>query len=136
MTARRYTAEQANKDADARFGAAVGRAAAMPLSQVPTFSLQGGSLIATFSDKGDFAASGIAELFLRERGFSVGPMQANDPRGIMLGKMRIEKWRRLTDATRAQLHGQMTGNPRTGPITVTIFAHAPAAAREAFSRAA
>lgn len=87
----------------------------------------------TFTDQGDFAAYRAAESFLRARGFSVGTMQDGDPVGIIFGRqVVVAKWRHLTQAQRDELHGLITGDAkRTGPITIEIFAHAPAAARRA-----
>ena len=96
-----------------------------------------GTIILTFSQTGQFAANVAAEKWLREHGFSYGPLQNADPRGVLFGAQRvIAKWRCIPEALRGQLHGAITGDPCTGPIVVTIYANAPAAARLAVNRAA
>lgn len=79
-----------------------------------------------------FASRVEAEAYLAECGFSVGRMQALSPRGILLGKVDIRKWRNLSRADRAELHGFMQRGPEVGsPVTVTIYADAPGEAHEA-----
>jgi hypothetical protein len=76
-----------------------------------------------------------AEAWCKARGFSVGAMQADAPRGVMHGVMRIAKWRNLDGQDREDLHGVMEAPGRTwrtGPITITIRRDAPSAVREAF----
>jgi len=98
------------------------------------------ALTFTFPERGDFAASHAAEAFLKSRGFSFGPLQADDPRGVLFNELErpriVAKWRCLSEYHRSQLHGLITGDPRKGPVLIKIFAHAPAAARQAVSRAA
>lgn len=93
------------------------------------------ALTFTFSNTGDFAAWHDALSFLRARGFSVGALQSNDPVGILFGpNILVAKWRNLNSSHRAQLHGTITATDmRAGPVTVEIFANAPAAARAAVS---
>lgn len=54
-----------------------------------------------FNDSGDFEATRAAEIWCAKNGVSVGTMCCNEPRGLMRGDT-------------------MTGNPRSGPITVEI----------------
>jgi hypothetical protein len=84
-----------------------------------------------FIQKGDFAAVGAAMLYLRQRGFSIGPMQASEPIAILYGaNLCIGKWRTITELQRAVAHGTIeAADMRTGPVTVTIRSRAPAAAR-------
>lgn len=89
----------------------------------------------TFVADGDFAATRLAEQFLRERGFSFGPTQGPDPRAVMFGDYLVAKWRNLTRADKAANHGVMLGRPRTGPITVIVYSTAPAAAVAAMKAA-
>ena len=85
-----------------------------------------------FSGAGDFDAMHAAERYLRQRGFSIGQLQGPAPRAIMFGAYDfIAKWRNLTPAERKSSHGQMTGDMRSGPVTVTIFDHAPEQAKRA-----
>lgn len=74
-----------------------------------------------FRDVGDFRASDAAERFLRERGYSVGPMQCGAPRGILKGDFGIGKWRNLNKQERAELDGVMEGDFRDGPVHVRLF---------------
>lgn len=92
----------------------------------------------TFSEPGDFAAFNAARAFLRARRFSVGPMQGNDPIAALFGaNLVITKWRHIGGNARAAVHATLTAaDMRAGPVKLTIFAHAPAAARTAVSKAA
>lgn len=87
----------------------------------------------TFTGTGDFAAHAAAVSYLRARRFSVGPMQGNDPVAALHGVNKcVGKWRSIPFELRALAHATITAaDMRTGPVTVTIFAHAPAAARAA-----
>jgi hypothetical protein len=85
-----------------------------------------------FDEVGDFAAVDAAERALSLAGFSVGRSQRGAPRGILFGDYDIQKWRNLRTGEREALHGQMLGG-RNGPVTVTLFADAPQAARDAFA---
>jgi hypothetical protein len=93
-------------------------------------------LVKTFSADGDFVAMMEAEAFLRDAGFSIGTNQRGDPRGIMFGDYVIMKWRNLRKFERDALDGVSTGNNRTGPVTVRIFAHASQEAKRAFHNVA
>ena len=79
----------------------------------------------TFISKGDFAAFYLAEIWLKNHGFSLGSMQRDDPIGVMYGEYTISKWRHLNDTDRALLHGQLTGDKRNGPVILEIFGSAP-----------
>ncbi len=94
------------------------------------------NLVKTFSQKGDFEAVTAAEDFLRVAGFSIGSSERGSPRAIMFGDYDISKWRHLDQRERDALHGQMTGDGRNGPLTVTIFESAPPGAKTAFHRTA
>ncbi len=94
------------------------------------------NLVKTFAQTGDFEANTAAEHFLEQAGFSVGTMQRGDPRGIMFGDCVISKWRNLHHLEKQAMHGQMTGNMREGPITVTIFESAPQEAKRDFHKIA
>ena len=87
----------------------------------------------TFTDDGDFAAAHRAVSWLEECGFSIGKMQGRAPRGILFGLYDIQKWRNLSEADRAELHGILYGDMRNGPVTVKIFDTAPDDAKAAFS---
>lgn len=86
-------------------------------------------------NSGDFAACHTAEWFLESWGFCVGHAQRGAPRGILFGDYDIQKWRNLNQAHREALHGTMTGDMRNGPVIVTIFETAPAAAKDALAEA-
>ena len=60
-----------------------------------------------FTGEGVFSALNAATDWLRSMGFSVGRMQARSPSGILFGAYGIQKWRNLSPADRAVLHGQM-----------------------------
>lgn len=80
----------------------------------------------TFIDAREFAAKHAARQYLGDRGFSVGRWQAHAPCGILFGDYDIQKWRNLSPADIAALHGIMKGDGRHGPITVTITSSDPA----------
>jgi hypothetical protein len=61
-----------------------------------------------------------AEAWCEERGVSVGRMDRYDIRGLLLGDFDIAKWHNLTQRERCACHGQMTGEMREGPVTVTL----------------
>lgn len=81
-----------------------------------------------------FVAMAAAEGFLQSRGFSVGPMQADEPRGIMFGNFIIAKWRDLAPHERHQLHGVMTGDMRFGPVKIELYKSATPPARAAVAQ--
>lgn len=67
----------------------------------------------------DFSGLCAAEAWLTERGFSIGPMQRDDPQGILYGRFHIAKWRHLTTAERRQLQGTieaLRGDKRAGVV--------------------
>ncbi len=74
----------------------------------------------TFDDTPEFAAKRAAEAWCRERGISAGPCQQHQPRGLATNGVVLAKWRNLNDSERRQLDGQMTGDMRHGPVTVTL----------------
>lgn len=81
-----------------------------------------------------FAAMAMAEGFLQSRGFSVAPMQGDEPRGVMFGKYIIAKWRDLSPSHILQLHGILSGIMRHGPVTLDVYKTAPPPARSAIAR--
>lgn len=74
----------------------------------------------TFDDAGDFNACNAAERWCEARGIAVGWMQGPDPRGLLMGDYTISKWRNLNARERRGLDGTMTGDMRSGPVTVTL----------------
>lgn len=86
-----------------------------------------------FNEKGTFAAYEAAEEFLRKSGFSIGSMQRDSPIGIMYGVYDIAKWGNIGLRDRKKLHGQINGDKRNGPITVSIFNICPAAGKKAIA---
>ena len=75
----------------------------------------------TFESKEDFGAFREAEEFCRERGFSVGSMQRDEPIGIARGDFYIAKWYNLSAQDKTRLDGVIVGEKRNGPVVV-IFA--------------
>ncbi len=78
-----------------------------------------------FVETGEFKAYYAAQDWLRGRGFSCGQGQRGAPSGILFGDFTISKWKNMTVAQQRQLHGELTGDHREGPVVVTIFADAP-----------
>ena len=68
--------------------------------------------------------------YLKARGFSVGHTQSNQPRGVMLGRVDIRKWRDLSAGDRLQLHG-LVSTVESGAGLVTIYGSAPAKVHDA-----
>jgi hypothetical protein len=72
------------------------------------------------NNHGDFSGFNDACKWLQDNGYSYGSMQGNSPIGVMAGDHNIPKWRNLSSQDIAQLDGRLTGDPRNGPITLTI----------------
>lgn len=77
-----------------------------------------------FDNEGDFAAMYAAEDWCAKHGLSVGSSERGKPRGILFGDYAIAKWHNLRQADRDALHGTMTGDMRSGPVTVAVDEHA------------
>ena len=77
-------------------------------------------MVMTFDGPGDFRGYYNALDWLRKNGYSFGSMQRDAPIGIKKGDCLIEKWRNLSPNDRKQLDGELTGNMREGPVTLTI----------------
>lgn len=75
----------------------------------------------TFTGKTDFHAVHQAEDWLERHGFSLGPMQKGNPRGIVYGEVAVAKWRNLGFADVKRLDGVLRGDMRRGPVTITLF---------------
>lgn len=88
-----------------------------------------------FSDRGEFAALISASAFAKRAGFCVGQASRGDPIGLMHGYDWVAKWRNLSVAERAALHGMIFGDHRHGPVLLVIFESAPFEARVALSGA-
>lgn len=82
-------------------------------------------VVLTFSQEGEWEAYHAAQAWLKAGGFSWGQGQRGAPCGILFGDIIIAKWKNLTLAERRGCHGELTGDHRNGPVTVTIFADAP-----------
>lgn len=103
-------------------------AGALPVDPVAEASATAGTWRVVFVNER------AAELYLTSRGFSVGRLQRDEPRGILLGDYDIQKWRNLNRGHRAALHGvlQRTRSAIENPTAaVTIFGAAPADAHAA-----
>jgi hypothetical protein len=74
----------------------------------------------TFAQPGTFEAMRAAEAWCAQRGISVGSCERGSPRGLLYGEITIAKWRNLNRRERAELHGEMTGDMRNGPVHVSI----------------
>lgn len=79
----------------------------------------------------DFSALEQAQFWLNARDFSFGSPCVGSPIGVMFGRWIVAKWRNLTSREIAGLHGEISGDFRTGPVTVAIYVTAPVEAIEA-----
>ena len=76
--------------------------------------------VVKFDNKGDFQAYYAAERWCMENGFSVGTMDGRNPIGIVRGDADISKWHNLSKKDIASLDGRITGDMRSGPVTVEV----------------
>lgn len=90
----------------------------MPNNQITP---ERGRMRVVFNEKGTFQALRAAERWCHANGISVGQSSATDPTGLLFGHYDwIAKWRNLTPAERAQLHGTMSGDFREGPVVISL----------------
>ena len=75
----------------------------------------------TFEGKEDFEAFGKAEDWCKENKISMGSMQRSDPIALMRGEWNISKWRNISATERKSLDGTLTGEKRSGPVTIQMF---------------
>jgi hypothetical protein len=85
-----------------------------------------GDFQVTFYHQGDFAAFNACEAWLKERGFSVGPLQGNSPIGVLLGEgISIGKWKNLSGEDLNDLHAKImpasiSASMKGGPVKVIL----------------
>lgn len=91
---------------------------------------------AIFRGGAPFEAQDAARAFMKRVGFSMASSCANAPTACMFGDYLIAKWRNLTVAERRASHAIMTGDGRSGPLTITLTGNCPPDGREAFIREA
>lgn len=68
---------------------------------------------------------------LKSCGFSLGRMQRDNPRGVMVGDWDIPKWRNLSGKEKGELHGQYKRWGRGGHVIVTLSRNCPTDAKTA-----
>ena len=68
----------------------------------------------------DFEACREAQEWCKERDIAVGSMERGRPRGLLRGNYAIAKWHNLRPHERSTLNGTMTGNMRSGPVTIEL----------------
>ena len=73
-----------------------------------------------FDQTGTFQAAYAAEDWCRANGYSIGSAERGSPRGLLKGDYVIAKWRNLSKAERAALHGTMEGDMRNGPVVIRL----------------
>jgi hypothetical protein len=78
--------------------------------------------VIVFDVAGDFNAMRAAEHWCAEHGISVGRQQRGSPRGLLRGSWDIQKWRNLNAQERRDLDGTMTGDMKSGPVTIRMKA--------------
>lgn len=73
-----------------------------------------------------FTALYAAEDWCKANGISYGRLCGPGlPIGLMRGDFDIQKWRNLRQSERAALDGKMSGNFRSGPITIDLKGRQP-----------
>ena len=72
------------------------------------------------NNDGDFSAFTDACKWLQNNGYSYGSMQGCSPIGVKMGDHDIGKWRNLSAQEIGQLDGRLTGDPRNGPVALSI----------------
>lgn len=66
-----------------------------------------------------FSALRSAEKYLKDKGYSVGPMCGDEPIGFLRGDYNIMKWRNLSESDRFQLDGKIiSDNFRDGNVRI------------------
>src|SRR3546814_18749727 len=85
----------------------------------------------SYNDVGTFASYNRMVREIGAAGFAIGASQVGSPVGLMFGHYIVSKWRNLNQQKRAELHGIVEGDRRTGPLLVTIYDDAPREARDA-----
>ncbi len=83
----------------------------MPVSKTMVFE----------NDGTPFSALRKAEAWLKEKGYSVGTMQFPNPIGIKKGDYTISKWWNMMKAEHEQLDGIITGEFRSGNVTIKFY---------------
>ncbi len=78
------------------------------------------TLVVLFEQTGEFVALGAALAWCHERGVSFGSTQRGAPIGLLVGDYAISKWRNMSAAEQAALHGTITGDARNGPLELRI----------------
>jgi hypothetical protein len=69
----------------------------------------------------DFSAQRSADQFIADRGWSVGPTDTNNCRGVMFyAHGAIAKWKNLNDAERRQCDAYLIGSGRDGILELTM----------------
>src|SRR3546814_9164665 len=69
----------------------------------------------SYNDVGTFAAYNRMVREIGAAGFAIGASQVGSPVGLMFGHYIVSKWRNLNQQQRAELHGIVEGDRRTGP---------------------
>lgn len=105
----------------------------MPVEFIFRPGRKGGRTVGTVrQEAGDdpFTAYKAAEAWCAAQGLSVGPMCGrSSPIGLMRGEYAIAKWRNLSVQERKALDGRLSGDFRTGPITLDVGAARPVPAQ-------
>ncbi len=86
-------------------------------------------------DLTDFWNKTAAEIYLKSRGFSVGPQEGSNPIGVYFGRANIAKWSKIDPESMNDLHGKLeaeNGDWRRGAVTISIRPDAPSSVIEAF----
>ena len=76
----------------------------------------------------DFSGYDAALKWCRDHWHSVGSMEAGSPTGVVKGSHGICKWSHMTQGDREALDGTITGDFRSGDVTLTLYEKAGATA--------
>lgn len=74
-----------------------------------------------FQGTGSFQAIWAAEKWLKERGYSHGSMDSDNPMGVKFGDCLIRKWTNMRVSERRQMDGTIESKDfRSGPVVVKL----------------
>lgn len=77
-------------------------------------------LVIKFEQTGLYAAARECARWLKQRGYSHGPVNPGLPVAVEYGECKVGDWRGMSNAEKAAALGTMHGDLVSGPITLTL----------------